>query len=158
MIREEMFLNKDGSRKVETKYKPIRDNHGKRGLGHNHQLENPSVENKRWKSPKFVKSINLYDALGRIHSPNTILTQDHGKINKEKSNTRDTTNGDKAPISNSNSYLCDYMLTWDQGKMFAKYVDACAKRKAMRRSVWVPKALTTNLKGPNSFWVPKYKA
>ena len=105
-----------------------------------------------------MKSINLYDALGRIHSPNTILTQDHGKINKEKSNTKDTTNGDKAPIPNSNSYLCDYMLTWDQGKMVVKYVGAYAKRKAMRRSVWVPKALTTNLKGPNSFWVPKYKA
>ena len=110
MIKEEMLLNKVGSRKVETKYKPIRDNHGKRGLGHNHQLENPSVENKRWKSPKFVKSTNLYDALGRIHSPNSIPTQDHGKSNKGKSKI---INGDKAPIPNSNSYLCDYMLTWD---------------------------------------------
>ena len=124
MIKEEMLLNKDGSRKVETKYKPLRDNQGKRGLGHNHHLENHSVENKKWKSSKFVKSTNLYDALGRIHSPNTILTQDHGKSNKGKSNTRNTINGDKAPIPNSNSYLCDYMLTWDQGKMVVKYVGA----------------------------------
>jgi len=158
MIREEMFVNKDGSRKVETKYKPMINNQGKKGLGHNSHVVNPSVENKRWKSPKFVKSTNLYDALGRIHSSNIIITQDHKKINKEKSNTRTTTNGDKAPIPNSNSYLCDYMLTWDQGKMVVKYVGAYAKRKAMRRSVWVPKALVTNLKGPNSFWVPKYKA
>ena len=42
-----MFLNKDGSRKAETKYKPIRNNQEKRGLVHNHHLENPSVENKK---------------------------------------------------------------------------------------------------------------
>jgi len=30
MIKEEMLLNKDGSIKVETKYKPIRDNQEKK--------------------------------------------------------------------------------------------------------------------------------
>ena len=38
------------------------------------------------------------------------------------------------------------------------YVDAYTKRKATIRIVWVLKALPTNLKGPNSNWVPKYEA
>jgi hypothetical protein len=38
------------------------------------------------------------------------------------------------------------------------YVGAYTKRKATIRIVWVLKALTTNLKGPNSNWVPKYEA
>ena len=38
------------------------------------------------------------------------------------------------------------------------YVGAYTKRKATIRNVWVPKALTTNLKGPNSNWVPRYEA
>jgi hypothetical protein len=37
-------------------------------------------------------------------------------------------------------------------------VDAYTKRKATIRNVGVPKALTTNLKGPISNWVPKYEA
>jgi hypothetical protein len=45
MIEKEMF-NKDGLRKDETKYKPLRNNHGKRALGYNSCNVNPSVENK----------------------------------------------------------------------------------------------------------------
>jgi len=45
MIEKEMF-NKDGSRKDETKYKPLRNNHGKSALGYNSCNVNPSVENK----------------------------------------------------------------------------------------------------------------
>ena len=108
-----------------------------------------------WISPKFVENTNLYDVLGRIHSSNVTSTQAHGKINKvdmkDKMKENNATHGEKAPIPNSSSYLCDSMLTWDHGKMVVKYVGVYAKRKAMRRSVWVPKALTINLKGPNSF-------
>jgi hypothetical protein len=66
-----------------------------------------------------------------------------------------STNGEKfrAPISHSN-HNCDYMLTWDSGKLVVKYVGAHTKRKVMKRSVWVPKAIT-NTVGPNSIWVPK---
>jgi hypothetical protein len=60
----------DGLEKVEAKYKPIRNNHGKRALGYNLSKVNPSVEHKGWKSPKFIEGTTLYDALGRIHSSN----------------------------------------------------------------------------------------
>jgi hypothetical protein len=64
------------------------------------------------------------------------------------------TKGEQTPIYISNSYLCDYMLTWDHGKMVVKYVGAYTKRKAMKKSVWVPKSIT-NPQGPNSIWAPK---
>ena len=41
---------------------------------------------------------------------------------------------------------------------FQVYMGAYTKRKATIRIVWVLKALTTNLKGPNSNWVPRYEA
>jgi hypothetical protein len=65
-----------------------------------------------------------------------------------------STNGEKFRAPISHSYLCDYMLTWDSGKLVVKYVGAYTKRKVMKRSVWVPKAIT-NITGPNSIWVPK---
>jgi spore germination protein GerM len=65
--------------------------------------------------------------------------------------------GEKAHILNSSSYLWVYILTWNHSKMAIKYVDAYTKRKATIRNVWVPKALTTNLKGPNSNWYQNTK-
>jgi hypothetical protein len=59
---------------------------------------------------------------------------------KDKLKRDVTTNEDKAPIPISLSYLCDYMLTWNQGKLIVKYVGAYTKRKMMKKSVWVPKA------------------
>jgi hypothetical protein len=97
-----------------------------------------------------------HDALGRIHSSNDNSTQ----VKVNLSNTKDkmkniaSTNGEKSRIPISHSYFCDYMLTWDSGKLVVKYVGAYTKRKVMKRSVWVPKALT-NTEGPNSIWVPK---
>jgi hypothetical protein len=41
---------------------------------------------------------------------------------------------------------------------FQVYMGAYTKRKATIMIVWVLKALTTNLKGPNSNWVPRYEA
>jgi hypothetical protein len=117
---------------------------------------NPSIEHKGWRSPKFIEGTTLYDALGRIHSSKDETTQ--RKVNL--SNTKDklkniiSTNGEKAPTPISHSYLCDYMLTWDHGKLVVKYVGGYTKRKIMKRSVWVPKAIT-NTQGPNSIWVPK---
>lgn len=54
--------NDDGLTKVEAKYKPIRNNHGKRALGHNPFKAIPSIEHKGWRSPKFIEDITLYDA------------------------------------------------------------------------------------------------
>jgi hypothetical protein len=65
-----MERSNDGLEKVEAKYKPIRNNHGKRALDYNLSKVNPSVEHKGWKSPKFIEGTTLYDALGRIHSSN----------------------------------------------------------------------------------------
>jgi hypothetical protein len=41
-----------------------------------------------------------------------------------------STNGEKAPIPISHSYLCDYMLTWDQDKLVIKNIGAYTKRKS----------------------------
>jgi hypothetical protein len=58
----------------------------------------------------------------------------------------------------SPKYTCDYVVSLDHnGKMVVKYVGANTK-KAMRKSVWVPKFYASNLQGPKSFWVPKPKA
>jgi hypothetical protein len=146
----------DGLSKVEPKYKPLRNNNGKKVLGYNTFKVNPSIENKGWRSPKFIEGTTLYDALGRIHSSNGNTT--HEKVNMSnamgKMKSVASKSEDKAPIPISHSYLCDYMLTWDQGKLVVKYVGAHTKRKVMQKSVWAPKAIT-NTQGPNSIWVPK---
>jgi hypothetical protein len=87
---------------------------------------NPSIEHKGWRSPKFIEGTTLYDVLGRIHSSNDKSTQ----VKLDLSNTKDkmkniaSTNGEKSRIPISHSYLCDYMLTWDLGKLVVKYVGA----------------------------------
>jgi hypothetical protein len=73
---------------------------------------------------------------------------------KDKIKEAVSTNGEKFRAPISHSYLCGYMLTWDSGKLVVKYVGAYTKGKVMKRSVWVPKAIT-NTVGPNSIWVPK---
>jgi hypothetical protein len=58
----------DGLKKDEPKYKPLRNNNGKNGLGYNTYKVNLIIEHKGWRSPKFIEGTTLYDALGRIHS------------------------------------------------------------------------------------------
>jgi hypothetical protein len=56
------------------------------------------------------------------------------------------------------NYTCDYVVSLDHnGKIVVKYVGAYTK-KAMRKSLWVPKVYASNLRGPKSFCVPKPKA
>jgi hypothetical protein len=58
----------------------------------------------------------------------------------------------------SPSYTTDYMVIMDHnGKIVVKYVGAYTK-KAILRSVWVPKVNPSNPQRPKSFWVPKFKA
>jgi hypothetical protein len=149
----------DGSKKAETQRQPTRNNKGRRAFCFNSSKVNPSVEHYGWISPKFVQGITLYDALGRIHSftGNTTLTHEKVSMDATKGKMKEdaSTNGEKAPIPKASSYLCDYMLTWNHGKMVVKYVGAYAKKKSNEKTVWVPKAITSNIKGPNSIWVPK---
>jgi hypothetical protein len=146
----------DGLNKVEPKYMSLKPNNGRKGLGYNSYKVNPSIEHKGWRSPKFIEGTTLYDALGRIHSSNDKSTQVKVILSYTKDKMKDaiSTNGEKFRAPISRSYLCDYMLTWDSGKLVVKYVGAYTKRKVMKRSVWVPKAIT-NTTGPNSIWVPK---
>jgi hypothetical protein len=53
-IMKKIYCN-DGLEKVRVKYKPLRNNHGKRALGYNLSKVNPSVQHKGWKSPKFIE-------------------------------------------------------------------------------------------------------
>jgi hypothetical protein len=103
----------DGLKKVEPKYKSLRHNNGKKGLGYKTYKVNPSVEHKGWRSPKFIEGTTLYDALGRIHSSKDETTQRKENVHTSKDKLKwvVTTNEDKAPIPISQSYLCDYMLT-----------------------------------------------
>ena len=146
----------DGLKKVEPKYKSLKPNNGRRGLGFNSSKENPSTVHKGWRSPKFIEGTTLYDALGRIHSSNDKSTQVKVNLSSTKSKMKEvgSSSGQQFNAPISHSYLCDYMLTWDLGKLVVKYVGAYTKRKVMKRSVWVPKAIT-NTVGPNSIWVPK---
>jgi hypothetical protein len=122
----------------------LRHNNGKKGLGYNTYKVNPSIEQKGWRSPKFIEITTLYDSLGRIHSSKYETTQRKENLHPIKDKLRRvvTTYGDKALIPISQSYLCDYMLTWDQGKIIVKYVGVHTKRKVMKKCMWVPKALT----------------
>ena len=146
----------NGLKKVEPKYKSLKPNNGRRGLGFNSSKENPSTVHKGWRSPKFIEGTTLYDALGRIHSSNDKSPQVKVNLSSTKSKMKEvgSSSGQKFNAPISHSYLCDYMLTWDLGKLVVKYVGAYTKRKVMKRSVWVPKAIT-NTVGPNSIWVPK---
>jgi hypothetical protein len=105
---------------------------------------------------------------------NTIMDIAHGvttfTTTKDKPKVVDTTKGyggvNYPPKASKNvvehkpspNYTCDYVVTLDHnGKIVVKYVGAYTK-KAMRKSVWVPKVYASNLQGPKSFWVPKPKA
>jgi hypothetical protein len=48
------------------------------------------------------------------------------------------------------------VLTNNSGKVVAKY--AGGKHKSPKTCVWVPKVFISNVKGPNTVWVPKNKA
>lgn len=74
----------DGLSKVEPKYKPLRNNNGKRGLGYNAYKVNPIIEHKGWRSPKFIEGTTLYDALGRIQSSKGETTQRKVNLSNKK--------------------------------------------------------------------------
>jgi hypothetical protein len=54
------------------------------------------------------------------------------------------------------TFDASYVLTNKSGKIVAKYVGG--KHKSPKTCVWVPKVLVSNVKGPNTIWVPKNTA
>jgi hypothetical protein len=99
---------------------------------------------------------------------NTIMDIAHGvttsTTTKDKPKIVNTTKGNGGVNSppkaskTSPNYTYDYIVTLDHnGKMVVQYVGTYTK-KAMRKSVWVPKMYASNLQGPKSFWAPKPKA
>jgi DNA repair exonuclease SbcCD ATPase subunit len=67
----------------------------------------------------------------------------------------------KTPIASNDSntsfktFDASYVLTNKSGKVVAKYVRG--KHKGSKTCVWVPKVLVSNVKGPKTIWVPKFK-
>jgi hypothetical protein len=54
------------------------------------------------------------------------------------------------------TFDASYVLTNKSGKIVVKYVGG--KHKSPKTCVWVPQVLVSNVKGPNTVWVPKNKA
>jgi hypothetical protein len=144
----------EGETKPEPKvaYKEGRRSHKKDGLGH---YKGGKVND--WKIVKgkecvmFTKGSNLEDLMNIAHGVITIPSLAKKKIEDPI----------KVKITKhlpSPSYTTDYMVIMDHnGKILVKYVGAYTKR-AILRSVWVPKVYPSNPQGPKSFWVPKFKA
>jgi hypothetical protein len=55
-----------------------------------------------------------------------------------------------------NTFDASYVLTNKSDKIVAKYVGG--KHKSPKTFVWVPNVLVSDVKGPNTVWVPKNKA
>jgi hypothetical protein len=77
---------------------------------------------------------------------NTIVEQGNGGVNSPSKASKNVVEHKPSP-----NYTCDYVVTYDHnGKMVVKYVGAYTK-KAMRKSVWVPKVYASNIQGPQIF-------
>jgi hypothetical protein len=100
----------------------------------------------------FIKEANLEDLMNIAHGVTTTTPSQVKKKVKTPIKTKIITH------EPSPSYTTDYMVTMDHnGKIVVKYVGAYTK-KAILRSVWVPKVCPYNPQGPKSFWVPKFQA
>jgi cell division protein FtsL/3D (Asp-Asp-Asp) domain-containing protein len=75
----------------------------------------------------------------------------HVKLPKRKTPT-----ASNEPNVSFKTFDASYVLTNKSGKVVAKYVGG--KHKGSKTSVWVPKVLVSNVKGPKTVWVPKNKA
>ena len=64
----------------------------------------------------------------------------------------------EAQESSHVSFYADYVLTRNhRGKVVAKFVGHRTWNTKVKKHVWVPKVLVTNIKGPKYCWVPKRK-
>jgi hypothetical protein len=65
-------------------------------------------------------------------------------------------NASNGPYLSYHTFDASYVLTRKSNKVVTKYVGP--RHKNIKSCVWVPKVLVTNVRGPNSIWVPKNKA
>jgi hypothetical protein len=107
------------------------------------------------------------DKIRRIHAKKTHSISHHAFIYKnEASSSRRSTHvkmpkkkthiASNEPIISFKTFDVAYVLTNKSGKVVAKYVGG--KHKGSKTCVWVLKVLVSNVKGPNTVWVPKNKA
>jgi hypothetical protein len=100
----------------------------------------------------FMKGANLEDLMNIAHGVTTTTRSQVKKKVEAPIKTKVVTH------ETSPSYTTDYMVTMDHnGKIVVKYVGAYTKR-AILRSLWVPKVYPSNPLGSKSFGVPKFKA
>jgi hypothetical protein len=126
-------------------YKEGRRSHKKDGLGH---YKGGKVNDRKVVKGKecvmFTKGSNLEDLMNIAHGVTTIPSQPKKKI--EDPIKAKITKHEPSP-----SYTTNYMVTIDRnGKIVVKYVGAYTK-KAILRSVWVPKVYPSNPQGPKFF-------
>ena len=63
------------------------------------------------------------------------------------------------PHASQSNFYASYMLKRNHlGKVVALYVGPRTHDRIVKKNVWVPKMLVTNMRGPKSIWVPKTKA
>jgi hypothetical protein len=109
----------------------------------------------------------LEHKIRRIHAKKSHSASHHAYIySNEASSSRHSTHikmSKKKIVDASNehnisfkTFDASFVLTSKSGKVVAKYVGA--KHKSPKTSVWVPKVFVSNVKGPNTVWVPKDKA
>jgi hypothetical protein len=108
----------------------------------------------------------LEHKIRRIHAKKSHFVSHHAFMYKnEASSSRQSTHvklPKKTPTTSNepnisfNTFDTSYVLTNKSGKLVAKYVGG--KHKGSKTCVWLPKVLVSNIKGPNTIWVPKNKA
>jgi hypothetical protein len=82
----------------------------------------------------------------------------HQEKKQSHNNTNDASNANASYVSHLSyhEFHASYVLMRNKfGRIVAVYVGPHHKRS--KTSVWVPKYLVTNLKGPKQIWVPKNK-
>jgi hypothetical protein len=100
----------------------------------------------------FTKGANLADLMNIAHGV-TATTRSQVKMKLEAPIKTKVVTHEPSP-----SYTTNYKVTmYHNGKIVVKYVGAYTKR-AILRSVWVPKVYPSNPLRSKSFWVPKFKA
>jgi hypothetical protein len=100
----------------------------------------------------FTKGANLEYLMNIAHAVTTTIPS-QVKKSVEASNKAKVVKHEPSP-----SYTTNYMVIVDHnGKIVVKYIRTDTK-KAILRSVWIPKVYPSNSQGPKSFWVPKFQA
>jgi hypothetical protein len=102
----------------------------------------------------------------RIHARKSHSVSHHAYMYSNEASSSSHTTHIKIPkkkIANAsnehsilfNTFDASFVLTNKSGKVVAKYIGG--KHKSPKTCVWVPKLLVSNVKGPQTVWVPKNK-